>query len=80
MRLAQQKRFTRRTKSVERPARWRNRPSRSEPGPPVEVLFDSFATLALGPGRRRILKGTCFIALNHTNLICISNCIRKPTA
>jgi hypothetical protein len=48
MRLAQQKRFTRLTKSVERPARWRNRPSRSEPGPPVELLFDSFATPAFG--------------------------------
>ena len=53
MRLAQQKRFTRkrftrRTKSVERPARWRNRPSRSEPRPPVEVLFDSFATPVFG--------------------------------
>jgi len=48
MRLAQQKRFSKRTKSVERPARWRNRPSRSEPGPPVEVLFDSFAAAAFG--------------------------------
>jgi hypothetical protein len=48
MRLAQQKRFSKRTKSVERPARWRNRPSRSEPGPLVEVLFDSFAAAAFG--------------------------------
>jgi hypothetical protein len=48
MRLAQQKRFSKRTKSVERPARWRSRPSRSEPGPPVEVLFDCFAAAAFG--------------------------------
>jgi hypothetical protein len=48
MRLTQQKRFTTRTTSVERPARLKNRRSRREPGPQVELLFDSFAAQAFG--------------------------------
>lgn len=48
MRSSQQMRLPSRTKSIERPVRLRNRRRRGEPEPRVELLFDSFATPALG--------------------------------
>lgn len=48
MRSSQQMRLAARTKSIERPVRLRNRRRRVKPEPRIELLFDSFATPALG--------------------------------
>lgn len=48
MRSSQQMRFTGRTPSIERPDRLKNRPRRREPERQIELLFDSFATPAIG--------------------------------
>ena len=48
MRSTQQTRFTARALSVERPVRLKSKPRRHEPGPAVELLFDSLATPAFG--------------------------------
>ena len=48
MRSTQQTRFTARTPSIERPVRLKSKLRRHEPGPAVELLFDSFAAPAFG--------------------------------
>ena len=48
MRSTQQRRFTARTPSIERPVRLKSKLRRHEAGPAVELLFDSFATPAFG--------------------------------
>lgn len=48
MRSTQLMRLRDRTSSDKRSVRLRNRPRRREPGPQVELLFDSFATPAFG--------------------------------
>lgn len=48
MRLTQQMRFKRRTPSVERPVRARNREKNLVPAPRAELLVDSFATPPFG--------------------------------
>src|SRR5215469_706968 len=48
MRSTQQTRFTARAPSIERPVRLKSKLRRHEPGPAVELLFDSFAAPAFG--------------------------------